>query len=73
MKLKTSGQICPPGNWVIAKFSNFTQIKVLEKKQLVATLFGVFEESPHDRISDLLTHLIKKCFADIATIRVIVL
>ena len=52
---------------------NFTQIEVLEKKKLIATLLGIFEESPHGRISDLLTHLIKKRYADIGTTRVIVL
>ena len=50
---------------------NFTQIEVLDKKKFITTLFGVFEESLHDRISDLLTHLIKNCYTDIGTTRVI--
>jgi len=66
-------QYCPPKTWVIAKFFNFTQIEGLEKKKLIATLFGLFEESPHGWISDLLIHFIKNCYADIAMTRVIVM
>ena len=59
-------------NWKLGyrKILNFTQIEILEEKKSIATLFGIFEEPPHGRISDLLTHLIKKCYADIGTTRV---
>ena len=42
-------------------------MEVLEKKKLIATLLGIFEDSPHGRISDILTHLLKKCYEDIGT------
>ena len=56
----TLWQDCPSGSWIIANFSNFTQMKIFEKKKLIATLLDMFEESSHGRISDLLIHKIKK-------------
>ena len=47
------------------KLSNYTQIKDFEKIKLIATCRGIFEKSPHDPISNLTIHMIKKCDTDI--------